>query len=146
MGFKGGRDFLFLRIETFVSIGFCTYSWLRRLKFCFQLHTKKNSIAADPPPSQSWKSFFFCFFRFFANILQYFQIELVFKIVQNGISNILDQKLPVATRHRHRRPPSHQNSKEMTDIHSGPNLNIGSLHEQKESNLWTNSNSEIRQC
>ena len=29
---------LILRIENLSPIGFCTYSWLRRLKFCFQIH------------------------------------------------------------------------------------------------------------
>ena len=44
------------------------------------------------------------FFRLFANILEYFPIEIVFKIVQNGISNIQDQKLPAAIRFYVRRP------------------------------------------
>ena len=38
MKIRGGGDFLNLRLQNFSPIGFCTYSWLRRLNFCFQLH------------------------------------------------------------------------------------------------------------
>ena len=35
---KGRGDLLNLMLQNFSPIGFCTYSWLRRLKFCFQIH------------------------------------------------------------------------------------------------------------
>ena len=84
---RGEGDFLNLRLQKFVSIGFCTYSWLIRLIFWaisydiyYAIFKQKISIAADPTPPQSWKM---TFFRLFANILQYFHFKIVFKIVQD---------------------------------------------------------------
>ena len=118
--------------------------------------------AAVPPPQSGKRAVFLLF----TNILQYFPLKIVFKIVKDKFWNTQDQKLPAAAR-RHtpppavtkkfkrnyryivmgvdfgviwaadfdnairfhvrrparrlrvtRRPPSHQNSKEMTDISS----------------------------
>ena len=95
LGIRGGGLFI-LRILSIVSIGFCTYSWLRRLNFfspnsqqsLLNANQKNKSIAADPPPPQSWKS---AFFRLFTHILQYFPIKIVLKIVQDISRNIPDK-------------------------------------------------------